>query len=54
MDERKKRGCADDLLDFDCIHTDVAQASNLNRVGVEVVVVFDARQDPPSTLAHVR
>ena len=41
------------MLDLDGIHADVAQASYLNRVGVEVVVVFDAGQDPLPTLAHI-
>ena len=43
VDEREERRGADDLLDFDGAHAHVAKARDLNRVGVEIVVVLDPR-----------
>ena len=38
MDEREERRCADDLLDFDEVHVEIAETCELHGISVEVVV----------------
>ena len=38
MDEREERRCADDLLDFDEVHVEIAETGKLHGISVEVLV----------------